>query len=60
MDILSTVVPVSLMFACLFWRGLQRHAEYGRRRDAEMLIARMTRDEVVGVLQRARTRSADD
>lgn len=60
MDILPTVAPLSLVFAYCLWRAFQRHAEYGRRRDAEKLIARMTRDEVVGVLQRARTRPADD
>lgn len=60
MDILPTVAPLSLIFACFLWRAVQRHAKYGRRRDAEKLIARMTRDEVVDVLQRAQVHPADD
>jgi len=58
----ATLIIVSslLAFACPVWREHRRRVGYGHRKHAERLLRRMTRDEVVRVLQRAKLPSTGD
>ena len=59
-DLIAIMVPSFLAVACPMWREYRRHAKYGHRKHAERLLRRMTRDEIVRVLQRAKPGPGDN